>query len=128
MTDSSAFYPGQEAVTSDCMYTLKPSAVRSRSYRMNVPSSNKQTFSGSGTDVGIFYLAGGRRNTYLDPTQTMLKLTVQNLDTTATLSFDNNAGSLIDKLEIYHGSNLLETIQGLQHFVFIPVRLFHDCL
>ena len=61
MTDSSALLPNQVGVSNDCLFNLKPSSVRARSYRASVPSSNKSSFVGG--DVGIFYIPGGRRNT-----------------------------------------------------------------
>ena len=61
MTDSSALLPNSVAVSSDCLFNLKPSSVRARTYRASVPSSNKATFNPS--DVAIFYVPGGRRNT-----------------------------------------------------------------
>ena len=53
----------------------------------------------------------GRRGTFLDPQQSYLKYTVNNNDTTYTLSFDNGAWSPINRIDIFHGSNLLESIQ-----------------
>ena len=81
MTDSSSMLQNQTAVTSDCLFNLKPSASRCKSYRASLPPINGSTFT-PGTQM-IFMIPGGRRNTYLDVTQTYLKLTIQNNDTTA---------------------------------------------
>ena len=43
MTDSSVLLPNQVAVSSDCLFNMKPSAVRSRSYRASVLPTNKTT-------------------------------------------------------------------------------------
>ena len=109
MTDTSQLLPNQTAVTSDCMFNLKPSAVRARSYRASIPSSNKSTFNPS--DVVIFYLPAGRRNTYLDPTQSYMRYTVRNNDTTNAINFDQDGASVINRLDVFHASNLLESVQ-----------------
>jgi hypothetical protein len=96
-------------VTSDCLFNLKTSAGRSRSYRASLAPVNKSSFSSG--DTMIFYLPGGRRNTYLDPTQSYLRLTVANTDEAVAISFDSTAYSVINRLDIFHASNLLETIQ-----------------
>ena len=60
----------------------------------------------------IFYIPGGRRNTFLDGSQNYLKLTIKNSDTTNTLSFDHHGSCVINRTDIFHGSALLETIQA----------------
>lgn len=111
MTDSSALLPNQQAVSNDCLFNLKPSSVRARSYRASIASSNKSIFSPS--DIGIFYIPGGRRNTYMDPQQSYIKFTVQNQDASGSNFFyvDNVGSSFINRIDIFHASNLLETIQ-----------------
>ena len=112
MTDTSALIPNSVAVSSDSLFTLKSSSVRARSYRASVPSSNKSTFVGG--DVAIFYIPGGRKNTYLDPQQSYIRYTVQYPSTTATdsLYIDHVGSSFINRLDIFHASNLLETVQA----------------
>ena len=44
MTDSSSLVPNQQAVSSDCLYNLKPSSVPGRCYRASIPTSNKSSF------------------------------------------------------------------------------------
>ena len=64
----------------------------------------------------IFMIPGGRRNTYLDNTQSYLKLTIQNNDTTAanTMTLDRCGACFINRLDVFgnDGSILLETIQN----------------
>ena len=79
-TDTSQLLPNSVAVSSDCLFNLKPSSVRARTMRCSIPSSNRSVFSPG--DLAIFYIPGGRRNTYLDPTQTYIRYTVRNNDTT----------------------------------------------
>jgi hypothetical protein len=113
MTDtSSLMLPTQLAVSSDCLYNLKPSSVRGRSYRASIPTSNKSTFTPG--DQAILYIPGGRKNTYLDVTQSYLRFTVQNLDTTLVNYFftDNNGACFINRLDTFHSGNNLDTIQA----------------
>lgn len=112
MTDASTLLlPNQVAVSSDCLYNLKPSSVRARSYRASIPSSNKATFSPG--DTIIAYIPGGRKNTYLDPQQSYLRFTVRNTDTTASQYFniDNMASCFINRLDTFHSGNLIDSIQ-----------------
>jgi hypothetical protein len=112
-TDTSQLLPNSVAVSSDCLYNLKPSSVRAKAYRASIPTSNKSLFNPG--DLAIFYIPGGRRNTYLDPTNTYLRYTVRNNDTTVSannfIQFDGCGASVINRIDVYHGSNLLETVQ-----------------
>ena len=103
--------PNQIAVSSDCLYNLKPSSVRARSYRASIPSSNKATFVGG--DTIIAYIPGGRKNTYMDPQQSYVRFTVRSTETTTTNSFniDNLATCFINRLDTYHSGNLIDSIQ-----------------
>ena len=111
MTDTTQLIPNNLAVTSDLDFRLKPSAPRSRSYRASILPTNKNTF--NPTDTAIIYIPGGRRNTYLDCTQSYIRMTLKNTDGTALSGFtlDHNANCVINRLDVFHGSNLLETIQ-----------------
>jgi len=113
MTDSSSMLQNQTAVTSDCLYNLKPSASRCRSYRASLaPINGGASFSPS-TQI-IFMIPGGRRNTFLDTTQTYLKLTIQNNDATNAFILDRCGACVISRLDVFgnDGSILLETIQN----------------
>ena len=70
MTDTTQLIPNNLAVTNDLDFRLKPSAVRSRSYRASILPSNKNTF--NPTDTAIMYVPGGSRNTYLDCSQSYI--------------------------------------------------------
>jgi hypothetical protein len=110
MTDTSNFLPNSKGLTSDLMYSLKPSSVPCRSYRGSIPTTNSQTFlPGS---LAILYIPGGRRNTFYDGQQSFLRITVQNNETVANLNIDNNAGCFLNRLDVFSGSNILETIQN----------------
>jgi len=117
MSDPSAIQiPIQTAVTSDLLLGLKPSAPKSRSYRISIPPINKSVF--NGTDMIVFELPTGRKNNFYDPSQSYLKFSVQ-VQTTADCAsggsgvyFDNSAYSFFSRLDIYNGSNLLEQISN----------------
>lgn len=110
MTDSSALLPSTQAITSDLNYALKPAGVRSRSYRASILPTNKSTFAPS--DTCLIYIPGGRRNSYLDVGQSYMRFTIKNNDATNDFKLDGNACSIINRIDVFHGSNLLETIQG----------------
>ena len=120
MSDPSAIQlPVSQALTSDMLLGLKPSAPKSRSYRLNVAPLNKSVFTGS--DQMIFEIPCGRKGTWLDQTQSYLKFSVQCAATAACAAnvnaagvysgiyIDNSAYSFLQRLDIYHSSNLLET-------------------
>ena len=77
MTDAEAFLPNRVAVSYVALYTYKPTSCRGRGYRASVPLTNKSSF--DTTDTMIFYVPGGRQNTFLDETQNYLKLTIDSL-------------------------------------------------
>jgi len=110
MTDTESLIPNNQAITSDLDFRLKPSACRSRSYRASILPTNKSTF--NPTDTCIIYIPGGRRNTYLDCGQSYMRMTIKNTDPTGTFRIDNAATCVINRLDVFHGSNLLETIQA----------------
>ena len=102
-----------QALTGDMMLGLKPSAPRSRAYRVSVPPNNKQVF--GPTDCIYIDIPTSRPNTWYDPAQSYLKFSVQCSATAACnaidgIYVDNTAYSFFSRLDIYNGSNLLETI------------------
>ena len=115
MSDPSALnIPVATALTSDMLLGLKPSAPKSRSYRISIAPVNKSLFTPS--DQIILELPTGRKGTWLDQSQSYLKFSVQFSSTVAAVAggsgiyLDNSAYSFIQRCDIYHSSNLLETI------------------
>lgn len=116
MSDASQLHiPMHTALTSDMMLGLKPSAPRSRSYRLSVPPLNKSIF--TAVDQIVFELPTGRRGTWLDQSQTYLKFSVQCKTNAAVnqyvqngVNIENTAYSFFNRLDVYHSSNLLEQI------------------
>ena len=109
MTDNSGLVPNNVGITSDLLYNMKPSSARGRSYRCSIQPTNKQSFNPG--DTCIMYLPCGRRNTYLDPQQSYIKYTVTNADTVNSINFDGCGASVINRLDVFHASNMLESIQ-----------------
>ena len=115
MSDSSSLgnIGAHQALTGDMMLGLKPSAPRSRSYRVSIAPNNKQIF--GPTDCIYIDIPTSRPNTWYDPAQSYLKFSVQCASTAASYGIDgayvdNSAYSFISRLDVYNGSNLLETI------------------
>lgn len=115
MSDSSSLnIPLHTALTGDMQLGLKPSAPRSRSYRLSVAPLNKSVFAPA--DQMIFEIPTSRKGTWLDQSQSYLKFSVQCASTASALAggsgiyVENSAYSFIQKLDIYHSSNLLESI------------------
>lgn len=107
MTDSSILLPNTQSLPSDCLFNLKPSSMRARQLRCSVPSSNKSSFNAG--DSCVFYIPS-RRNCYLDCSNSYLRYTVANNDTGATCTFDNNGACVINRLDAFSGSNLIDSI------------------
>ncbi len=118
MSDPSAILlPVHQALTSDMMLGLKPSAPKSRSYRISVPPLNASLFQ-PGQQM-IFELPTGRRGTWLDQSQSFIKFSVQvqcaagagcAANAAGGIYIENTAYSFIQRLDVYNSSNLLETI------------------
>ena len=115
MSDSSSLgnIGAHQALTGDMMLGLKPSAPRSRSYRVSTAPNNKQIF--GPTDCIHVDIPTSRPNTWYHPAQSYLKFSVQCASTVASYGIDgayvdNSAYSFISRLDVYNGSNLLETI------------------
>ena len=115
MSDSSSLgnIAAHQALTGDMMLGLKPSAPRSRAYRVSIAPNNKQVF--GPTDCIYIDIPTSRPNTWYDPAQSFLKFSVQTCATAACnatdgVYVDNTAYSYFSRLDIYNGSNLLETI------------------
>ena len=120
MSDPSSIQlPVNQALTSDLLYGLKPSAPKSRAYKVNIAPVNKSVFVGG--DQIIFEIPSGRPGSYLDNTETYLKFSVQCTSTAAVgantgsasgtgIFVDNSAYSFFQRVDTYHSSNLLESI------------------
>jgi len=98
------------SVSDALVYAPKPSAVSGSKYRQNLPSYNKSSF-GPGETI-LLNIPCGRRGQYLNQRMSYLKFKVTNLNANSGEKFapDYNASAFISRLELFHGSNLLEQI------------------
>ena len=109
-TDPSQLIENNVAITDSLLYTVKPSSVRARQYRASIPASNSVTSQPGQTS--IFYVPA-RSQCFLSGQETVLKYTIKNVNTlTANLALktDGFGSSVISRIDVYHGSNLLESI------------------
>jgi hypothetical protein len=108
MTDTNALLPNAQAVPTEMGYGLKPSMVASRSYYTVVSPQSNSTNIQPGSTI-THRIPCGRKNTFLDPSQSFMKITVKNNDGYASL-FDGCAVSLINRMDCYHAGNLLDQV------------------
>jgi len=113
------------SLSDSLVYQAKPSAVSGHKYRQNLPSYNKSEFLPG--EVIMLNVPCGRRGQFLNQKMSYLKFRVTNTSAItasevtagkqATIAPDYSVSSLISRLELYHGSNLLEQIHeyGLLH-------------
>jgi hypothetical protein len=111
------------SLSESLVYQAKPSAVSGTKHHQNLPTYNKAMFNPG--DVMMLIIPCGRRGQYLNQRMSYLKFRLENTcalasgetTQTATIAPDYNASSLFARLELYHGSNLLEQIHeyGLLH-------------
>lgn len=96
-----------EALPQDLNFSLRPVSASARQYLQNIPPTNGSSFQPS--NVIRLNIPCGRPNTFYQPHQSYLKFKVTN-NHADEMTVDNNVNSLIQRLTIYHGSNLLEDI------------------
>jgi len=118
MSNNDSFnVPLVKGITNSMNMSLKPSAPKSRSYRVSHNPVNKNLFKPE--DQAIIQLNTGKKNTFYDPYQSYLKLTTRVKTTTAkpvdyldptAVFLENTAYNLIQKIDVYNGSNLIEPI------------------
>lgn len=120
------------SLSDSLVYSAKPSAVSGTKHRQNLPTYNKASFNPG--DVMMLNIPCGRRGQYLNQRMSYLKFRVENTSTlataevaagtaTATIQPDYTASSLFARLELYHGSNLLEQVHeyGLLHTLWMDM-------
>lgn len=100
------------------VYTTKTPAAAAANIRVSVPPHNKDQFV-RGNDTMMFNIPCGKRGQYLNTRMSYLKFDIEvKVDLsknvsgyTPVLCLDGGASSLIQHLELYHGTNLLEQIR-----------------
>lgn len=107
-TDSSQLIENNVAITDSLLYTVKPSSVRARQYKASVPASNGVVFAPQQTS--IFYIPA-RTQCFLSGEESCIRFCIKNVNATnLTPRTDGYGSSVIARIDIYHGSNLLESI------------------
>lgn len=110
------------SLSESLVYAPKPSAVSGSAYRQNLPTYNKSIFNPG--EVMMLNIPTGRRGEFLNTRMSYLKIKVTNTSSTTPMTFDYSASSIIERLELYHGSNLLEQIHGYN----VLHALFQDAM
>jgi len=95
-------------ISDEVLYTLKRTSLPARTYRGSIQANNQSTGILNGT-TSTFTIPS-RPKTYLDGSQSCIQFEVENLHASASITLDKSAFSLIQKIEIYNGSQLLESI------------------
>ncbi len=110
------------SLSNSLVYAPKSSAVSSLKARWNQPSYNKSSFKPG--EVVMLNIPTGRRDSFLNTCMSYMKFKVTNDGTDAahTIAADYNIASIFYRLELYHGSNLVEQI----HKYGTLVTLWHD--
>ena len=109
------------SLSDSLVYAPKPSAVSGHKYRQNLPTYNKATF--IPRETMMLNIPCGRKGQFLNQRMSYLKLKLNNLSqpsskeatakpvvAVAPISTDYSGSILFARLELYHGSNLLEQI------------------
>jgi hypothetical protein len=101
MSSHGSYGPANVVFTDALAYGKKPDAAQGKIKRQNVPSYNKNSFVPG--DTMLFTIPTRRPNQLLNGRQSFLKFTLVNPDAN-TLAVDYAADSIIESLELFHGS------------------------
>lgn len=116
MTDTSDFLSNNIGVSDSVLYTMKPSAARSRNYKVVLQPINASSFAPSSQI--IFTVPAGRRGTYIDHANSFIKFSVQNNDVSgSSFNTDNNAYCFFNRIDEFHGGNLLTSTQSVNQLM-----------
>jgi hypothetical protein len=119
------------SLSDSLVYQTKPSAISGHKYRQNLPTYNKASFFPG--EVIMQNVPCGRKGRFLNQKMPYLKFKFKNTfvitaaevtaGKQATIAPDYSVSSLIARLEIYNGSNLLEQIHeyGLLHALWLDI-------
>ena len=99
------------SVTSSMQYSLRSPAAQGRSFAYQIKATNGTEHTGTRSQVVQLDIPCGRPGSFLDQSQTFLQFEVEP-KFTGTASVDSHASCFIHRLEIFHGSNLLESIDN----------------
>ena len=97
------------SVSSKQVYSQVPKSLQCDKYLLSIQPSSGNTFV---PNDQIEFIIPTRKLEFLNSVNTTLRFKVTPTSTTYRPRFDNNASTLIERVEVYHGSNLLEQISG----------------
>lgn len=109
MSNPSAYGPAATVFTEELRYSKKPVAADGEIRTQVVPSFNKSEFVGGETIM--FTVPTRRPNQVLNSRQSFLRFRLTNPDANA-IAVDYTADSVIEALDVWHGSQHLESIRG----------------
>jgi hypothetical protein len=99
------------AISSKQVYSQVPKSLSCEKYLASIQPSSGNSFV-----VGeqVEFVIPTRGNEFLNAVNTTLRFRVNAvaLATPSDAKFDNNASNMIERVEVYHGSNLLEQLSG----------------
>lgn len=101
------------ALTSDLQFSLKATMAKAKSTRVNISPIQGAGVLNPGDRVS-FDVPCGKRGMYVDPSGSYIQFKVKNTDPTTAnkIALDGSAASLINRMEVYSGGSLLESIQN----------------
>jgi hypothetical protein len=99
------------SVTSSMQYSLRQPAAQGRSFAYQIKATNGTEHTGTRSQVVQLDIPCGRPGSFLDQSQTFIQFTVK-AKHSGTVHVDSHASCFIHRLEIFHGSNLLESIDN----------------
>mmetsp|Transcript_36540 Transcript_36540/g.86809 ORF Transcript_36540/g.86809 Transcript_36540/m.86809 type:complete len:452 (+) Transcript_36540:478-1833(+) len=116
------------SVSDALVYQPKPSAVSGHKFRSNLYPFNASSFNPGQTIM--INVPTGRRGQYLNTRMSYLRFDVANTTEDRILRPDYSISSIISRISIYHGSNLLEDIHeyGLLHSLWMDIAGDADAL
>jgi len=108
------------SLSNSLVYIAKPSAVSGHTYRQNLPNYNKSSFFPG--EVIMLNVPCGRKGQFLNQKISYLKFKLKNTSVItakeanagkqATITPDYSVSSLIDRIELLHGSNLHDQLHS----------------
>jgi hypothetical protein len=97
------------SVSTKQIYSQVPKSLACEKYLASIQPSSGNTFVPGDQ---IEFIIPTRKLEFLNSVNTTLRFKVTPTSTAGDPRFDNNATTVIDRVEVYHGSNLLEQLGG----------------
>ena len=98
------------AISSQCVYQQTMKSLPVEKYDLSIQPTSGNSF---GPNDQVEFLIPTRPNEFLNAVNTTIQFSVRNNDVTVGgQPVDNNFSNMIERVEVYHGSNLLEQLSG----------------